>query len=70
MQTMLKISIASSPLEHLSRIIQYENNVKNFLHLKSTTVCKVRGLVDHGSFCQVSPHLVFACTSNKVNVIV
>jgi hypothetical protein len=70
MLTMSTISVASSPLVHLSRIIQNKYNVKNFLLLRSTAVCKVRGLVDHGSFCQLSPHLVFACTSNKVNVIV
>jgi hypothetical protein len=70
MLTMSTISVDSSPLLHLSRIIQNEHNVKNFLLLKSTAVCKVRGLVDHGSFCQLSPHLVFACASNKLNVVV
>jgi hypothetical protein len=70
MQTMLKIFVASSPLMHLSRIMQYENNMKNFLHLRSMAVYKVWEQVDHGSFCQLSPHLAFACASNKVNVIV
>jgi hypothetical protein len=70
MLTMSKISVASSPLVHMSRIMQYENNMKNFLHLRSTIVCKVRGLVDHGSFCQLFPYLTFACASEQMSVIV
>jgi hypothetical protein len=70
MLTMSTIFVASSPLVHLSRIMQNKHNVKNFLLLRSKVVYKVRRLVDHSSFCQLSPHLAFACASNRVNVVV
>jgi hypothetical protein len=66
---MSKTFVFVSPILHLPPIMLNEKGFKNFLYLRSTAVCKVKGLVDYGSYCLLSPHLTIAIASKMFNYI-